>query len=89
MMLHIQILRTDKNAYCIAAKKGVGAVCERFVYEYRMVSRIWFSNSMYIRAFELDLLEEICTLLEVDITNVTNDPPKGSAQFMKQIDDVH
>ena len=33
-----------------------------------MVSRMWFSYSMNIRAFELDLLEEIYILLEVGIT---------------------
>ena len=86
-MVHLQILRLDKDGYCIAAKKDVGAVRERFVYEYKMVSRIWFSYGMSIRGFEFDLLGEIYTLLEADIINVRKDPPKSSARFMKQVDE--
>lgn len=35
---------------------------------------VWPSYSMNIHAFELDLLEEFFSLLDVDISNMTKDP---------------
>ena len=48
---------------------------------------VWPFYSMNIHAFELDLLAEFFSLLDVDISNMTKDPEHGSFHLTKQVDD--